>query len=544
MNGSTPRSRVDGLETILLKRVFSSVPEKVSSRNLFKILFVIFAVLYNFSRVGYFAPSGGDIAVWIFTHEWMSRGNTLYEGVWDHKDWGFFAITHPFYQFAGIKGLYVAALFSVYVFTFGVFLIVRRLTSFNKSVLVSFLASSIYTSSPSFLATYTENFSVSLSVLALGLIFRYPMISGVVFALSVAIKISGVLVFVVVIGLHLGTQYLVIKQSPSAIYRMLAKIVGGFSLASMMIVSITYIQGTLNGWIEVIDYNLEYGKIRRELMPPLFEVINFLKFASPGDPVILFLMCLGVVLIFLSFFLRIRSTKSNHEMTESLQALELIFPSIGIAVATLGVMFMQFPPSSQHWQYFVGGAVTLLSVLVSILWRNRVSLNLKFLLLIVVLLPVIVGTGSAFKSEGIEGFKAGIMRWVEPNEKGEKISLLQKVSPNSKVTFINSGSSLLDTKSLPDKIKLGCRFFYNFPHLLPRYGEQMLDCLESASDYVILRQKPLLNLEFQGKVLRILEDKYFECSIPENEFRVWASKVSLCSNMYPNTNVGKSRYRS
>jgi hypothetical protein len=463
----------------------------------------------------------------------MSRGITLYEGVWDHKDWGFFAITHPFYQIAGIKGLYIAALLSVYAFTFGIFLLVRRLTSFKKSAAVSLLAAVTYTSSPSFLATYTENYSISLCILALGLIFKHPAISGAIFALSASVKISGVLVFVVVIGLHLSIQSVVFKNKPQFIHKWFAMIAGGFSFASLMILIITYLQGTLKGWIEVIDYNFEYGKIRRGPMPALLDIIDFLKFASPGDAVILFLTVLSLVVLFSFVLTQTRAVNPKNDIVHSLEVIERLVLTVGTTVATLLVMFVQFPPSFQHWQYFVGGAITLLSVLVSILWKPTLPTKLKALLLVVVLLPTTIGIGTAVKSAGIQNFNAGIMRWIDPNEKGEQISLLRKVPPNSKIAFINSGSSLLDGKSISDNTNLTCRFFYNFPHLLARYGEQMLDCLENELDYAIFRKVPLLDLEFQRKMLRIMGEKYFECSIPEAEFRIWVSEAMLCPTSHP-----------
>lgn len=500
---------------------------------------MIFASLYTLARVGYFAPSGGDIAVWIFTHEWLSRGNTLYEGVWDHKDWGFFALTHPFYLLAGIKGLYIAALLSVCAFAVGVFLLVRQLTSFKKSVMVSFLAVITYTSSPSFLATYTENYSISLSILALGLIFKHPAISGAIFALSASVKISGVLVFVVVMGLHLAIQFVVFKNKPKFIYKRFVMIVGGFSLASLMILITTYIQGTLKGWIEVIEYNFEYGKIRRGPMPALIDIIDFLKFASPGDAVILFLTVLGLVVLFSYVLTQTRAVNLKDDIVHPLEVIERLVLTVGTTVVTLLVMFVQFPPSFQHWQYFVGGSITLLSVLVCILWKRTLTSKLKVLLLVVVLLPTTIGISTAVKGGGSQNFNAGIMRWIDPNEKGEQISLLREVPPNSTIAFINSGSSLLDGKSLSDNTNLSCRFFYNFPHLLPRYGEQMLDCLDKGVDYVIYRKMPSVDLEFQRKILRIMGEKYFECNVPENEFRIWASEAILCSTSRPSMELSK-----
>jgi hypothetical protein len=493
------------------------------------ILLVSFAVFYLLSRVGYFAPSGGDISVWIFTHEWLSRGNTLYEGVWDHKDWGFFAITQPFYELAGIKGLYFAALLSVSFFAIGIFLLVRSVATFKKSVIVSFLAAITYTSSPSFLATYTENLSISLSVLALGLVFKYPVISGAVFALSVSVKISGILVFTVIFGLHSATQYFLLKRRAQVLYTRLAKLAGGFLFTCLLILGTTYMQGTLGGWMEVIDYNSEYGEIRRGPMPPISEIINFLKFSSPGDAVAIFLACLGLSTLTLCAFTREEFLHIKENAKQQKSTLETLVLAAGLTFSSLTVMIIQFPPSFQHWQYFVGGAISLISVISSILGVTSMSNKFCTGIIIGFLSPIVIGTAIAASSQTSGSFQAGTTRWLDHIDKGEEVSILKHVPPKSTIAFINFGSSLFNLNSLPDGVKLGCRHFYNFPHLLPRFGQEMLSCLKSDLNYVVLRKDPELDLEFQRKILSILQQGYTECKVSESEFQVWALDPNSCN---------------
>ena len=490
---------------------------------------MVFSSLFILSRVGYFSPYGGDIAVWIFTHEWLGRGYTLYEGVWDHKDWGFFAITQPFFQIAGIKGLYIAALLSVYVFMTGIFLLIRHITSFKKGVLVSILAGITFTSSPSFLATYTENLSISLSVLALGLILKYPFLSGAVFALSVSVKISGILIFIVVFGLYLLIQHFILKQSSRALRKRLARVAIGFLLITLFILVTTYIQGTLKGWLEVIRYNSEYGKIRRGPMPPISDIIGFLKFASPGDAVAIFLACLGLTTLILSALTTKKIPWRQEGGKQGQNFAEPLILAAGLTFTTLIVMIIQFPPSFQHWQYFVGGAVTLTSVLASILGATFPPEKLHRKVLAIVLLPIIAGSAVAVSGQGFNGFYQGANRWLGNIDSGEEVSILKEVPAKSSIAFINTGSSLFNLKSLPSDIKLECEFFYNFPHLLPRFGNEMLECLRKDLDYIILRKSPLLDLAFQGKALKILGKNYRECSVAEDEFRLWVSKNISCT---------------
>lgn len=493
------------------------------------MIIVVFSSVFILSRVGYFSPYGGDIAVWIFTHEWMSRGYTLYEGVWDHKDWGFFALTQPFFQMAGIKGLYIAALLSVYIFMTGIFLLIRHIASFKKSVLVSILAGITFTSSPSFLATYTENLAISLSVLALGLILKYPLLSGSVFALSMSVKISGILVFLVIFGMHLLIQYFTLKQTSRALCKKIVRTTVGFLLMTLFILVTSYMQGALKGWLEVISYNTEYGKIRRGPTPPISDIISFLKFASPGDAVVVFLVCLGLTTLFLCALIQKNTLWCQDEGNQSQNSAEPLILAAGLTLTTLVVMIIQFPPSFQHWQYFVGGVITLTSVLVSIIGATSSSDKLHLKALASVLLPIVAGCAIAISGQGSNGFYQGATRWLGNIDRGEEVSTLQEVPAKSTIAFINTGSSLLDLNNLPDDIKLGCKFFYNFPHLLPRFGDEMLECLRKDLDYVILRKSPLMDAAFQEKVLKILEKEYRECNVDEDAFRLWVSKRSSCT---------------
>ena len=117
---------------------------------------VVFSALFVVARTTGYGPWEGDVAVWIFIHEWLSRGVPLYAGIWDHKDWGFFAVTRPFYHLAGITGLYLSAIVAVAAFAGGVFLLVNQLVSWRRASVIAAITAATYTAAPSYLATYTE----------------------------------------------------------------------------------------------------------------------------------------------------------------------------------------------------------------------------------------------------------------------------------------------------------------------------------------------------------------------------------------------------
>jgi hypothetical protein len=53
---------------------------------------------FALARTVSLSPSGGDASIWFSLYEWMSRGSTLYAGVWDNKDVGFFYVNYILYR--------------------------------------------------------------------------------------------------------------------------------------------------------------------------------------------------------------------------------------------------------------------------------------------------------------------------------------------------------------------------------------------------------------------------------------------------------------
>lgn len=62
-----------------------------------------------------------DFPVWISVHELLNRGHMPYRDVWDHKDPGFFFLSHPLFTAYSVRGLYIFGLLMTVCLTMGVF---------------------------------------------------------------------------------------------------------------------------------------------------------------------------------------------------------------------------------------------------------------------------------------------------------------------------------------------------------------------------------------------------------------------------------------
>jgi hypothetical protein len=495
-------------------------------RNTLTAMALVFATVFVAARTTGFGPWRDDIAVWIFVQEWMARGAVLYGDVWDHKDWGFFALTRPFYRLGEITGLYLAGLIGVLVLSVGVYFGIRPIVSWRKSAVIAAFAAVVYAASPSFLSTYTENIAIALAVLAVGLISRFPVASGIVFALSCSVKVSGAVVLLAVVSSDVVLSAYSRRRSGGVRKSEHLRVVAGFALAALIIAMLAQLQGSLLGWIDIIEYNGEYGAILREGMPSILDMKAFLAFVNPGlDTVAFLLASLGSLALLIIVALLGRDRPDGQRSHGASQRVRIVVLNTALALSAMIVLVVQFPPRFQHYQYLVGAATSLgaaLAVFVITKPPRSRSTAMSLLLVCAAMLPVMVGTSLLVHAEGPLALAQGITRWGDLNEGGDRITALDGATGGASLAFVNAGGKLIDRASIPEGAVLSCRFFYNYPHLLPRYGEEMLDCLMHGAGLVLIRRDTYLDGEFDRAVRQVLESGYKRCESPDSNFELWA----------------------
>jgi hypothetical protein len=495
----------------------------------------LFAVVTQAVALG---PARGDIAVWSFTHEWLSRGATLYGDVWDHKDWGFFALYSPFYSLDSVRGLYVGAVLVTVAFGLGVFLVIRELGSQRFAIVVASISLTAYVCAPSYLSTYTENAAIALATLAVGLVLRFPLVAGAILASSCSIKISGFAVFAAVLGVlvlaDLGARR---ARRQRGSLSSSVKLFTGFLAGAATIGLAAAATGGLAGWVDTVAYNREYLGIRRLTTGVESGLIGWLQNVLPSFNIFVSMAVLGVCLTAGLLAVIGMSRRPAAETRPSERHWLLFFVTLAFAAAALVTLAVQVPLRFQHFQYVVGPLLLLLGVLSALLWQLGKShateaCALRAGVLSVVLLAVPLAAHSGIvPGDRLVAVGGAVDRWRGLSQPGPLAEHSANFEAGSSVAVIG-WSGWLDLSDAPPSITLACRHFYHYAHLLPRYGKEIESCLANAlPDIFIVSDQRYGSSEYTGLVDRVLEDvrtTHNYCGPTGTQYRIWVRNGSSC----------------
>ena len=494
------------------------------------------AIVFMLGRVPTFGPNTGDISVWIPVHEWMKRDVPLYEGVWDHKDLGFFWFTQPFYELWSVTGLYIVGALSAVFVAIGAYLIVRELTQPLTALLLGLLAMTTFVAASTFLSTYTETLAIGLASLAVGLLVRSPLLGGFVFAASIAVKVSGAIVLLVIGGFQLLSASWSSKGPPSASMLRSAWITGiGVGVGIVAIVSLAWATDSLTGWLEIISYNREYAQLRGSVpevpwieKPGAILQMYLQDFANLGRDQLFFLSALALASGIPLLFWRPWRLAIQYSTGLDRPRLAIVLSSgftLGALLVTLGQR-----PSWHHWQY----AVAPLSLLMVVTWAatrhsggfsSRVKAAIGVILL---LLPLAVAL-HLNRSLVSAVTPTALNQWRHLNEGAVLTTELTRLTPGTSVAIFGINSVRADYAAMPEEIKLACRFFYQFDHLLPRYREEILSCQATDPDLVIVQSAGWADDAVRTSISSWLTSEYVPCiTASATDFQLWAKNATFC----------------
>lgn len=437
--------------------------------------------------------TSGDPTIWITVHEWISRGAVLYEGVWDHKDWGFFWLHQPLYALFGVTGLYLTALIFSFCFALGLFFLVRPVTTPSRAYYIALFAVSLYVASPVYWPIHPENSAISLAVLGIGLVSRYPLVAGFVLAGAASVKVSSVLVFLLVL-IALPLPRLMLKAGPATAQavRRRVRLLLGFALGAGLVLIGAVLTGSLPGWLEVIDYNGEYAQWRGFPPPvepravPMTIIQNGIADAS-DLPLAIFAQLIVLLLVALALvFLWIRSVVVSGHRDGSGIAVQQLFLAVALVAAAL-LMTIAQRPAIQHWQIVIGAliafvAVSFASIIGSGSWPSVPVTIVAFVLLSVPVVTALNHDGSLAPQRVVPQLAA----WTKLGDGALLGAQLSALPPESSLMFFGTNEHLVDQNSISSSSELTCRSFFQFQWFLPRYGEEILGCLtNNEPDFVV-----------------------------------------------------------
>jgi hypothetical protein len=476
--------------------------------------------------------AGEDFAVWVFVHGWLQHGESLYADVWDHKDFGFFFFNSLFFELGSTSGLVAGGLFWTGLFGCGVFVSASRKLNTTAALAVALMASIIYVLSPTYLGAYTENQAIAIAVLAVALLPGMPAIAGVLLAVSTSVKVSGLVItlFVIVI-LLVGSLWEPHERRET--HRLIRRLILSYTFGLLAIGFLAVALGALSGWLEVISFNIEYSSIRRADRPSLFSPRALLGYLTGDTETRVFLsVLLSTTLLLLVVRNRTGTTIASKQISQLRTSLEKHEQLVGIGL-TLGAIagvLAQSPARPHHFGYLVGAILYLASSSFARILATgvAVTLRLKIFVGFMVTLLSITASGFSIREDGPSWPINNVAKW-KSLEDGE-LQFLFEESPDvqKSLVFMNYGGLAIDFGTLPPSARIACRFFYNLPHLMPRYKDEMLSCLRNDVDFVFVGLQKPLDSSFLVIAREILESRYVQCDSPQVTTEVWIKPQNKC----------------
>ena len=481
-------------------------------------------------RVFQWGPSGGDASVWFSLYEWVGRGHAIYSEVWDHKDLGFLWINSLVYSFGGVSGVYVFSLGLVGLFGFSIFLITQEYSPRYFSFWVAVLLTAAYVSAPSFLSVYTEHFAITLIAFASALFARFPLLAGAIFAIASSVKLGSIIVFVAALSALLIASKVWISSPQSRLIRLVLRSAFGFLAMGSAILAGAHSANLLPGWLEVISYNREYSSIRNANPFAPTSLLSLFQEVIAG-PIVGFSLFVGFAVFLLIHF---RSVKRDAETTARTDEWATVAVAGGVATGAIIALVPQIPPSFHHLHFAVGGLLVLTAALagrlhlklLGLIDSSRFFAGAMGLFLFFLVVP---GAVTSLAAGGpVVDVGVGKVRTVtnqDPN-----------LSEVNSVAVFGYNSPAFDPRALPGHVLLKCRFFYQFNHMIPRYGDEIAKCLDLAPDIVLVDRPEVYfgNLEQAGfgdleETLELkLEASYVQCSVEFRNFMMFARSDDYC----------------
>ena len=492
---------------------------------------LLFAVARS-AGVGVYRSDGGDIATWIFVHEWMSRGSLVYRDVWEHKDIGFLILTQPFYSFGSTIGLYSSGVLAALMLAIGVYCGVRSCLPKVAAFRLSSLALTVYVLSPTFLSVYKESYAIAFGVLAVSVARKRPVLAGALIGISTTIKVSGMGIFVMIV-VAIGVESLMHRQLLGGVMRKLGRLTLGYLGILGLVSAWAYRRGVLGSWMEVVRYNVEYSSSRREAFDAVADVYGLLALLSPGYDTVLYLGSLVGVGVMVSYMhLRDRQllVMVNAKARQNREFDSALFQGGALVVATLIAIVSQTPPRFQHYTYLIGAVIYVCALLAGqlLVARSRKSARRTSSLVLATALLLGCGLTQSIRADGVAWPISNIKRWTQLDTIEHPLTELGALPKKARVAFVNLGGTRVNLDDLDATVELSCRFFFHYPNLIQRYGRQMLDCLTDGADYIVLGTKAEMSEDFTSDLYRVLRSRYSQCESSQDLFEIWTKPDTRC----------------
>jgi hypothetical protein len=493
----------------------------ISNYLSFLIIFVLFSIILTINDASF-----GDGSIFADAHNFILNGNILYEGVWDHKDYGYFLIGKPFYFLFGISGLYILGLISLFCFCISVWHCTRLFTNNFNSLLLTVISLVFYSGSFGFSPLQPEFLSINFLIAGATLIISGRYIGSILLALAVVIKISSILpVFFFFVSFYI-IGYL---NHENKFLKKLFITMTIFMVTVFGVVVLSYLDNTLSGWLEITSFNLFYSDYVRlgnkfnPTDPASFILANirvlFGIYAYAGKSIAIAISLNFFLLFFTFWFLK------KYPKVSIRNFINLIVPYFGILLGCYLAMLSQAPPADHHYIYILAPLLVLILTMAANL-MCLLSITSQKVLNIVISIVIIVYM--IFLP-----YKTGMEVWIDPYRNAQlkhSIGLLEK----DQTFAILRGNHHLQLGPNQFYAKLKCRHFYQLEHIIEFYENEILSCIKSSPDFIFVNESEINILWksrvswYYEKILPFINANYKICDVKEESLNIYVKRNLKC----------------
>lgn len=482
---------------------------------------------------------GLDFQIWVFVHEWLSRGGVLYEEVYDHKDPGFFWINSVFYRTLGESGLFLSGFLASLMIGLAAFLTLRQFSSTHRSLLLASATYATYVCSPTFLSTYTENFAAAFAVLAVSIVRRRPIVAGLLLAVSISVKFSGVVIFLAIMISLLAVEAWENRGGGQSITDYVGfKLLVSFSTLILAGALMAHLGDWLDDWLDVLQFNVQYSSYRGRSRPNSLNFRDWISFVGIDLWIAGYLGLFVFALSATRFTTRGSRTIINRRKPgfhgikvsplnqERLLAISVL---LGASVALVG----QMPANSHHYGYLVAPLCYTTAIELGVIIEGRTTRRRygRLVCLLISFTLIVSGFLLVARRDGGLWVLDNSKRWWSHSSSNPAEVDFSNIGTSRKIIFVNFLGDSINVRYLPKQTRLGCRFFYHFSHMLPRYSAEMIQCVLDGADFIVIGMDKQLDSGFQTHVDYATRQIYTICSANNNSIKVLARKPHDCRRL-------------
>jgi hypothetical protein len=277
----------------------------------------------------------------------------------------------------------------------------------------------------------------------------------------------------------------------------------------------------LRGWLDVFQFNRYYANLRQSNTNTIDRVVSPLWEADKS--VFNLLTGTAVAILFTAININIKKLSSPF----AIASLSQIYT---FAISSFIILIIQSPPAFQHYLIIVGPLVACIVFSIGLKIRGCLYSSSNLLIQFSTFTLLAFLTYPSYFNRDIS------KKWGELTQPGSLYPYFGKINIDSKIIIFAGNQHRLDLTGASDKIMLGCKFFYYYEHLDGYLSNELNDCYQQPTDYLIIENKYLENNPIRNIVEKRASEDFVECNINDTYFKIYSNldNCAMLTSHYSN----------